>query len=343
MTGETPVRRDSVGAHHPRFRRCLCRDVSRTPEELDAAAPADAVGTAGAGHREPRTLGGLEQSRSGGDAQAAPRRLEAHLDVHGHIIASGGLEPDEAMAYAGSMPTAAILIIGNEILSGKVTDENSPYFCRELRALGVDVERILTISDDVQSIASEVKAMSDAYDFVFTAGGIGPTHDDLTIEGIAAGFGVAVEHSESIEERIRRATGKEPSDTLLRMARIPTGAQLLDSGDLWFPLVVVHNVYIFPGVPELLRKKFESVRDRFRGVPFVLKKVFVRKRESDIAPLLNELLQEFPELLLGSYPRIGQEAFHVMLTLESRDAGYVQDALESLLNRLPEDAVHRVE
>lgn len=269
--------------------------------------------------------------------------MEAHLDVHGRIIASAGLEPGAAMVYAAAMPTAAILIIGNEILSGKVTDENSPYFCRELRVLGIDVERILTISDDVQGIASEVKAMSDAYDFVFTAGGIGPTHDDLTIEGIAAAFGVSVEHSESIEERIRRATGKEPNETLLRMARVPAGAQLLDSGDLWFPLVVVHNVYIFPGVPELLRKKFESARDRFRGVPFVLKKVFVRRRESDIAPLLNELLQEFPELLLGSYPRIGQEAFHVMLTLESRDAGYVQDALESLLKRLPEDAVHRVE
>ncbi len=241
------------------------------------------------------------------------------------------------------MPSAAILIIGNEILSGKVTDENSPYFCRELRALGVDVERIVTIPDDLQQIASEVKAMSDAYDFVFTSGGIGPTHDDLTIEGVAAGFGVSVEHSVSIEDRIRRATGTEPSETLLRMARVPTGSQLLDSGDLWFPLVVMRNVYIFPGVPELLRKKFEDARERFRGVPFVLKKVYVRERESDIAPALNELLQEYPQLILGSYPRIGQEAFQVMLTLESRDAGYVQEALDALLAKLSVESVHRVE
>ncbi len=241
------------------------------------------------------------------------------------------------------MPTAGILIIGNEILSGKVVDENSPYFCRELRSLGVDVERIRTIPDEVQVIASELKPLSDAYDFVFTSGGIGPTHDDLTIEGVAAAFGVSVEHSDSIEDRIRRATGQEPSETLLRMARVPAGAQLLDSGDLWFPLVVVKNVYIFPGVPELLRKKFESSRERFRGVPFVLKKVFVRQRESDIAPILNELLQQFPELLLGSYPRIGQESFHVMLTLESRDPGYVQDALDTLIAKLPESAIHKVE
>jgi molybdenum cofactor synthesis domain-containing protein len=241
------------------------------------------------------------------------------------------------------MPTAGIVIIGNEILSGKVADSNSPYFCRELRALGVEVERIVTIPDDVQTIAEEVRKASGAYDFVFTSGGIGPTHDDLTIEGVAAAFDVPVVMSESIVERLRRATRDEPSETLLRMARIPENATLLDAGDLWFPLVVVENVYIFPGVPELLRKKFESSRERFRGVPFVLKRVYVKQRESDIAPHLNELLQAFPELMLGSYPRIGEESFHVLLTLESRDAGYVQRALDDLLGRLPARAIFKVE
>ena len=241
------------------------------------------------------------------------------------------------------MPSAGIVIIGNEILSGKVTDSNSPYLCRELRALGVDVERIVTIPDDIPVIASEVRFASKTYDFVFTSGGIGPTHDDLTIEGIAKAFDTPVVRSTSIEERLRRATGQEPSESQLKMAMVPEGAKLLDTGDLWFPLVVVDNVYIFPGVPELLRKKFEGARERFRGVPFVLKRVFVKQRESDIAPQLNELLQDFPELLLGSYPRIGEEAFHVLLTLESRNAGYVQQALESLLERLPAAAVVKVE
>ncbi len=241
------------------------------------------------------------------------------------------------------MPTAGILVIGNEILSGKVVDTNSPYFCRELRALGVDVERILTIPDDLQVIASEVKTLSDRYDLVFTSGGIGPTHDDLTIEGVAAAFGVPVEHCASIAERIERATGNPPNESQLKMAQIPAGATLLDSGDLWFPLVVIENVYIFPGIPELLRKKFESARERFRGIPFVLKRVYVKQRESDIAASLNDLLQEFPELLLGSYPRIQDEGFHVLLTLESRDAGYVQRALDSLLERLPKSAIYKVE
>lgn len=241
------------------------------------------------------------------------------------------------------MPTAGILVIGNEILSGKVVDTNSPYLCRELRALGVDVERIVTIPDDVEVIAEHVKAMHKAYDFVFTSGGIGPTHDDLTIDGVAAAFGRPLEHSDSIAGRIRRATGEEPSPSQLKMALVPAGATLLDSGDLWFPLVVVENVYIFPGIPELLRKKFEGARERFRGVPFVLKRVYVTRMESEIAEHLNALLEEFPQLLLGSYPRIREETFRVLLTLESRDAGYVQDALDALLARLPEGAVHRVE
>jgi FAD synthetase len=241
------------------------------------------------------------------------------------------------------MSTAGILVIGNEILSGKVTDTNSPYLCRELRVLGVDVCRILTIPDEVEVIAREVRAMSKEYDWVFTSGGIGPTHDDLTIEGVAAAFGRPVELSDSIENRIRRAIGAEPNESQRKMAMIPAGASLLDAGDLWFPLVIVENVHILPGIPELLRKKFESARGRFRGVPFVLKKVFVRQRESEIAESLNDLLNEFPELLLGSYPKIQEESFHVMLTLESRDAGYVQRALDSLLARLPDGAIHKVE
>jgi molybdenum cofactor synthesis domain-containing protein len=241
------------------------------------------------------------------------------------------------------MPTAGILVIGNEILSGKVVDTNSPYLCRELRTLGVDVERIITIPDQIDVIAEHVRAMHKAYDLVFTSGGIGPTHDDLTIDGIAAAFGRPLEHSESIASRIERATGKTPNASQLKMAQVPAGAMLIDTGDLWFPLVVVENVYIFPGIPELLRKKFESARDRFRGIPFVLKRVYVTRMESEIAEHLHGLLAEFPELHLGSYPRIQEESFRVLLTLESRDAGYVQRALDSLLGRLPDGAVRRVE
>jgi molybdenum cofactor synthesis domain-containing protein len=241
------------------------------------------------------------------------------------------------------VPTAGIIVIGNEVLSGKVTDTNSPYLCRELRALGVDVERILTIPDVIDVIAREVRWMSERYDLVFTSGGIGPTHDDLTMDGVAQAFGRELELSSSIAARIARAQGKEPNESQLKMAMLPKGATVIDAGDLWFPVVIVENVHVFPGVPELLIKKFVSIRDRFRGEPFLLKNVYVKRRESEIASSLNDLLREFPELLLGSYPKLGEEGFHVLLTLESRDATYLGRALDSLLRRLSPDAVYKVE
>jgi molybdenum cofactor synthesis domain-containing protein len=241
------------------------------------------------------------------------------------------------------MSSAGVLVIGNEILSGKVVDVNSPDLCRELRALGVDVRRVLTIPDEVALIAREVRAMSEAFDWVFTSGGIGPTHDDLTMEGVSQAFGRPLEVNDSIAGRIERALGGPLDESQRKMAMIPRGAHLVDSGDLWFPVVIVDNVHIFPGIPDLLQRKFESIRERFRGVPFVLRRVFVTRRESEIAAVLNALLQEYPELLLGSYPRVGEGSFHVLLTLESRDPDYVKRALDALLRQLPAEAIHRVE
>jgi molybdenum cofactor synthesis domain-containing protein len=241
------------------------------------------------------------------------------------------------------MPTAGILVIGNEILSGKVVDVNSPYLCEQLRGLGVDVERIITIPDEIETIASEVKAMSESYDYVFTSGGIGPTHDDLTIEGVAAAFGRTVEIDKKLEGMLRAAFGDDLNRSQLKMAMIPAGAVLIDSNDKWFPLVVVDNVYIFPGIPEGLYRKFESVSDRFSGIPYALKRVYVKRSETDIAETLNALLEVFPDLILGSYPKIREPSYQVLLTLESRDEDYVQRALDRLLADLAESAIHKVE
>ena len=241
------------------------------------------------------------------------------------------------------MSTAALLVIGNEILSGKVRDTNSAFLAVELRKLGVDLERILTIADVIDLIADETRAMSAAYDFVFTSGGIGPTHDDMTMDGIAKAFGREIELNQSMVDRMARYSDKPLNDAMKKMAMIPTGADVLDVGGLWFPVVVVENVHIFPGIPELFEKKFHSIRDRFSGVPFVLRKLYVRESESDIADTLNSLLREFPELMLGSYPRINEEHYRVMLTLESRDEAYVDRATETLVKNLPADAIYKAE
>jgi molybdenum cofactor synthesis domain-containing protein len=241
------------------------------------------------------------------------------------------------------MPTAGMLVIGNEILSGKIVDTNSPFLATELRKAGVDLERILTIPDVVEIIAAEARAMSEAYDFVFTSGGIGPTHDDVTMESIAEAFGTAIELDQGLCDRMERATKQPLNEAMKKMAMLPRGAKVIDAGDLWFPIIVMENVHIFPGIPQLFEKKFASIASRFSGVPIRLMRVYVDRYESDIADSLNDLLIEFPELMLGSYPRMGEAHYRVMLTLESRDESYLGRATKSLCSRLPEDAIHKIE
>jgi molybdenum cofactor synthesis domain-containing protein len=241
------------------------------------------------------------------------------------------------------MSTAGILIIGNEILSGKVEDSNAPYLLRQLRDLGVDVERVHTIPDDVDVIADEVRRFSKDFEYVITTGGVGPTHDDVTMEGVARAFGVGLVRHPDMEKQLRRALGsKEPNESLLKMTEVPEGADLVESEGLWFPLVTLHNVLIFPGIPSLLQRKFEEIKHRFRGRPIYLRRVFVTAIESDVAEDLNCLLEEFPDLHLGSYPKIG-EPYRTLLTLESRDEDYVNRALSSLLERLDAAVVWRSE
>lgn len=241
------------------------------------------------------------------------------------------------------MSTAALLVIGNEILSGKVRDTNSPYLATELRKLGVDLERILTIPDIIDIIASEVVTLSESHDFVFTSGGIGPTHDDLTMDAIAKAFDREMVLNESMVDRMTRHSKNPVNDAMKKMAMIPKDAEVIDVGGLSFPVVIVENVHIFPGIPELFVKKFDSIRDRFAGIPFQLRKIYVRVNESEIADILDQLLAEFPELMLGSYPRINEKFYRVMLTLESRDPGYLARATEKLTGALPEDSIHLVE
>jgi molybdenum cofactor synthesis domain-containing protein len=241
------------------------------------------------------------------------------------------------------MPSAGLVVIGNEILSGKVVDTNSPFLAGQLRELGVDLERIVVIPDVIETIAAEVRRFSEAYDHVFTSGGIGPTHDDVTMEAVALAFGCRLALDERLCERIERAQKGSLNEAMKKMAMLPEGASVIDAGDLWFPVVAVENVHVFPGIPQLFEKKFHSIRDRFAGVPIQLTRIYVTRHESEIAENLHDLLGEFPELMLGSYPRIGEPDYRVMLTLESRDGDYLERAKRSLCESLPDEVIHRIE
>ena len=239
--------------------------------------------------------------------------------------------------------TAGIILIGNEILSGKVVDANASYLCRELRMLGVDVRKIAVIPDEVDLIAPEVADQSRRFDIVFTSGGVGPTHDDVTIEGVARALGVAVVRDPHLVRLIETFAKGRLNEARLKMAEVPEGALLVAGEQLNFPAVVVRNIYVLPGVPEIFRQKFEALRERFREEPFHLRSVFVRIPESTLAEHLNELLRRHPDLLLGSYPEFLNPEYKVKVTLESKDQKYVERALEELLQRLPADAVVRVQ
>lgn len=239
--------------------------------------------------------------------------------------------------------TAGIVIIGNEVLSGKTQDINSHFFCSELRQLGVDVQKIATIPDEIELIGQEVAAFSRRFDWVFTSGGVGPTHDDVTIDGIAHGFGLKVIRHPDIERRMRQRLGTEVNEARLRMANVPEGAELLATEALFAPVVKIHNVFIFPGIPKILQERFHAIKERFRDAPYFLKVVYVRQGEGVIASLMNDLLLKYPQLLLGSYPVLDIADYKVKVTLESKDSDYLEQALQSFLSSLPDGAVHRIQ
>jgi len=239
--------------------------------------------------------------------------------------------------------SAAMIVIGNEILSGKVSDSNSPFLARELRRLGVSLERISVIPDDVETISGIVGEYAERYDFVFTSGGVGPTHDDVTVEGVASAFGVPVVVHPQLRATIEQVVGEDPGSSYLKMSEVPEGAELLAAGGRNFPTVVIRNVYVLPGIPEIFEAKVVALRDRFRGSPYLIRQVFVSASETAIADFLQQTLDEFPELLLGSYPKLATPDYSVRLTLESKDERYLDAALDDLISRIPQDVIIKIE
>ena len=238
--------------------------------------------------------------------------------------------------------TSGIVIIGNEVLSGKTQDINSYFLCTELRQLGVEVQKIATIQDEIELIGREVAEFSRRFDLVFTTGGVGPTHDDVTIDGIAHGFGLKVVRHPDIEGRMRQRLGRDINEARLRMANVPDGATLLATDALFAPVVNIRNVYIFPGIPKILQERFHAIKERFRESPYYLKNVYVRYGEGIIAAMLNDLLVKYPEIMLGSYPMLDLPEYKVKVTLESKDADYLERALQAFVASLPKDGVHRI-
>jgi molybdenum cofactor synthesis domain-containing protein len=236
--------------------------------------------------------------------------------------------------------TAAIVVIGNEILSGKSEDKNAIFLIGELYLLGVSLRRISIIPDDLNEIARAVRDCSDQFDFVFTSGGVGPTHDDLTIEGIARAFNRPVTRHPELAAMIRSYFGEDADPARMRMADTPEGSDLIRADGLRWPVLVTENVYVLPGVPELFRSKFDAIRERFRAEPFHVAAVYTREDEFDITPKLQKLASENDSVEIGSYPTFTHPDYKVKITIESKEAKAVERARAELLRLLnPADLV----
>lgn len=208
-----------------------------------------------------------------------------------------------------------------------MVDLNTPFLTRRLRELGIEVRRIEVIPDEPPEIVRAVRAASDAFDYVFTSGGVGPTPDDVTVPAVAAALERTIVRSSALE-RLLLDYYKVDELTIAqgRLAEIPSGAELIYAPDSPYPQLVVGNVYVFPGVPELLAKKFEQIASLLKGTPIYTESLTTALLETQLAPWLVTLGEEHPAVKFGSYP----SATEVELVLESRDEAALQAALGDL-------------
>ncbi|MDA0713460.1 MAG: molybdopterin-binding protein [bacterium] len=221
------------------------------------------------------------------------------------------------------MKTASALIIGDEILTGKIRDENSVVLAQVLFECGVKLARIEIIPDDISEISRSIKIMSNTFDHVFTSGGIGPTHDDKTYEAIAHAFDLKLEYHEPTLAKFIKYHELYGNDKLFatahkKMALFPMPCEVTPVEKLWISLVTVKNVHILPGIPHLFHQLLQVVRPKLQGKPFERVLIYTKKYEGEIADILSDTQEEFPSVAIGSYPQKSSE-HKVMVSVEGQD------------------------
>ena len=241
------------------------------------------------------------------------------------------------------MTTAAVIIIGDEILSGKVRDDNAPLLITRLRERGVTLARLVVVGDSLEDIATEVAHCSSRYDVVITSGGIGPTHDDVTVAAVAAALGRAVVRDRELEAMVRSFWGDRVNDAALRLADVPDGGRLIRSHDRLLPLVAVENVYLLPGVPKLFVAKLPALLAELHGSVPRQASLYLRCDETSVAATLARVAAEEPTVHIGSYPRLGHADYQVWVTVEADDPAPVRRTVARLVELIPPGDLVRVE
>ncbi|KAL3157694.1 hypothetical protein ABBQ32_012130 [Trebouxia sp. C0010 RCD-2024] len=247
--------------------------------------------------------------------------------------------------------SAAIIVVGDELLAAKVQDVNTPFLCSQLRAIGWRVCKVVMVPDEIDAISAEVRAAANAFEIVITAGGVGPTRDDVTMAGVAEALGKPLSGDSGLEIRLRNYFGSDITAAHLKMAEAPQGActvidYMRDDGSASpFPLIKCNNVYVLPGVPDLLRSKWKVAREQLlaEGELMPFHTVVLRLPVSDetrIAPALDKVARALGrQVSIGSYPMTKQkDGAGILLSLESKDMKQLTCAQQLLNDALPSDA-----
>lgn len=233
-----------------------------------------------------------------------------------------------------SNPTAAMLVIGDEILSGRTRDSNMHYLAGELTRIGIRLAEVRVVADDHAVIVAALNALRGAYDQVFTSGGIGPTHDDITADAVAAAFGVPITHRADAMALLSAHYDRQGlpfNEARQRMARIPDGAVLIDNPISTAPGFTLGNVHVMAGVPSIFQAMVASVLPKLTGgAPLLSQSLRVNRGEGEIAGEFGALAAEFPDLQMGSYPFNTNGVYGTNLVIRGTDPGRLDQAMTRL-------------
>src|SRR6266699_5987228 len=242
------------------------------------------------------------------------------------------------MTAPSNLVTAAVLVIGDEILSGRTKDKNIGYIADYLTALGIDLKEVRVVGDIENEIVEALNALRARYTYVFTTGGIGPTHDDITADAVAKAFGVGIDYHPEVVARFRERFQNpgELNEARLRMARIPDGAELIQSATILAPGFKIGNVIVMAGVPSIMQAMMDIVAPKLKsGVRMLSESVRANAREGDIGGPLREIANAHPDTIIGSYPFLDEnQTPNTNLVVRSRDPEKLNAAMTAVKEML---------
>jgi len=232
--------------------------------------------------------------------------------------------------------TASILVIGDEILSGRTKDKNIGYIAEYLTNIGIDLKEVRVVADEEADIVAALDALRKRYDYVFTTGGIGPTHDDITADSVAKAFGVGIDHHPDVVARFKERFGADLNEARLRMARIPDGADLIQSATILAPGFKIENVIVMAGVPTIMQAMMDIVAPKLRaGVRMLSDTVRANAREGDVGGPLRDIAAAHPDTIIGSYPFMDENGKpNTNLVVRSRDQAKLDTAMAAVKEML---------